>query len=101
MGRLLLDLGTVDARTIEKFEQEAAAMGKQSFALAWVLAQGDDVIPIPGTKRVPYLEENAAAVDVVLTDDDLARLSALSAQAAGPRAADPGWINRTTRRLDA
>ena len=43
-------------------------------ALAWVLAQGDDVVPIPGTKRRRYLEENAAAVDVVLTADDLARL---------------------------
>lgn len=40
-------------------------------ALAWVLAQGDDVAPIPGTKRVRYLEENVAALDVRLTDDDL------------------------------
>lgn len=48
-------------------------------ALAWVLAQGDDglgVAPIPGTKRVRYLEENAAAADVVLTADDLAALEA-------------------------
>jgi len=43
-------------------------------ALAWVLAQGDDVVPIPGTKRVKYLEENAGAADVTLTEDDLARL---------------------------
>ena len=43
-------------------------------ALAWVLAQGDDVVPIPGTKRIPYLEENVAAADVVLGDDDLAAL---------------------------
>jgi len=40
-------------------------------ALAWVLAQGDDVAPIPGTKRVRYLEENVAALDVRLTDEDL------------------------------
>ncbi len=40
-------------------------------ALAWVLAQGDDIIPIPGTKRVKYLEENAQAVDMYLTSDDL------------------------------
>lgn len=40
-------------------------------ALAWVLAQGDDVAPIPGTKRVRYLEENVAALDVRLGDDDL------------------------------
>jgi aryl-alcohol dehydrogenase-like predicted oxidoreductase len=44
-------------------------------ALAWVLAQGDDVVPIPGTKRRRYLEENAAAVDVTLSADDLARLA--------------------------
>jgi len=45
-------------------------------ALAWVLAQGDDVAPIPGTKRVRYLEENAGAADVLLTADDLQRLTA-------------------------
>ncbi|MFX4273380.1 aldo/keto reductase [Propionibacteriaceae bacterium Y1685] len=43
-------------------------------ALAWVLAQGEDVAPIPGTKRVKYLEENVAATDVTLTDADLAAL---------------------------
>ena len=41
-------------------------------ALAWVLARGEDIIPIPGTKRVKYLEENIAALDVVLTPDDMA-----------------------------
>ena len=41
-------------------------------ALAWVLAQGDDIVPIPGTKRRKYLEENAAAVDLKLTPDDFA-----------------------------
>ena len=43
-------------------------------ALAWVLAQGHDIVPIPGTKRRKYLEENAAAADVELTDEDLARI---------------------------
>jgi len=43
-------------------------------ALAWVLAQGEDMIPIPGTKRRKYLEENAAAVDIVLTGEDLDRI---------------------------
>jgi len=43
-------------------------------ALAWVLAQGDDMIPIPGTKRRKYLEENAAAVDIVLSKDDLEKI---------------------------
>jgi aryl-alcohol dehydrogenase-like predicted oxidoreductase len=45
-------------------------------ALAWLLAQGDDVLPIPGTKRVAYLEENVAAADIELTPDQLARLAA-------------------------
>ena len=44
-------------------------------ALAWVLAQGDDIVPIPGTKRRKYLEENAAAVDLKLAPDDLRRLN--------------------------
>ncbi|MEP7229148.1 MAG: aldo/keto reductase [Ginsengibacter sp.] len=46
-------------------------------ALAWVLAQGDDIIPIPGTKRVKYLEENAKAVDINLTGDDLNTIQAI------------------------
>jgi aryl-alcohol dehydrogenase-like predicted oxidoreductase len=46
-------------------------------ALAWVLAQGGDIVPIPGTKRRKYLEENVAALDVKLTADDLRRLSAV------------------------
>ena len=44
-------------------------------AFAWVLAQGEDVVPIPGTKRVRYLEENVAAASVELTDDDLTALA--------------------------
>jgi len=46
-------------------------------ALAWVLAQGDDVVPIPGTKRRVYLEENAAALDVVLTPEEMAEIDAV------------------------
>ena len=46
-------------------------------ALAWVLAQGENVIPIPGTRRIPYLEENVAAADVKLSASDLAELDAL------------------------
>jgi aryl-alcohol dehydrogenase-like predicted oxidoreductase len=46
-------------------------------ALAWVLAQGDDIIPIPGTKRRKYLEQNVAALDIKLTPDELRRLSDL------------------------
>jgi aryl-alcohol dehydrogenase-like predicted oxidoreductase len=43
-------------------------------ALAWVLAQGEDIVPIPGTKRLEYLEENLGALAVTLTRDDLVRL---------------------------
>ena len=57
------------------------------FALAWVLAQGDDVVPIPGTKRRKYLEENLAALDVKLTPDDLKRIDEVAphGSAAGDR----------------
>ena len=44
-------------------------------ALAWLLAQGDSVVPIPGTKRRKYLEENAAAADVTLSDAELRTLT--------------------------
>jgi aryl-alcohol dehydrogenase-like predicted oxidoreductase len=56
-------------------------------ALAWVLAQGDDVVPIPGTKRKRYLEENIAALDVVLTAEDMSRIDAAmpSGAASGTR----------------
>ncbi|MGI8671038.1 MAG: aldo/keto reductase [Luteitalea sp.] len=56
-------------------------------ALAWVLAQGDDIVPIPGTRRISALEENIAALDVSLSADDLARLAAVAPRgaAAGDR----------------
>jgi len=69
-------------------------------ALAWVLAQGDDMIPIPGTKRIPFVEENAGAASVTLSAQDLERLDGLSARATGARTADASWINRTTRAAD-
>ena len=50
---------------------DAKGVTPGQLALAWVLAQGDDVVPIPGTKRVRYLEENVGAAAVELTDDDL------------------------------
>jgi aryl-alcohol dehydrogenase-like predicted oxidoreductase len=56
-------------------------------ALAWLLAQGDDIVPIPGTKRRTYLEENAAAADLTLTADEL-RVLAEVGPAVGPRYQD-------------
>ena len=50
-------------------------------ALAWVIAQGDDIVPIPGTKRVRYLEDNLGALNITLTPDELAQIDHLSRQA--------------------
>jgi aryl-alcohol dehydrogenase-like predicted oxidoreductase len=61
-------------KEVEQIAQDKKCQPSQ-LALAWVLAQGDDIVPIPGTKRRKYLEENAAAVDLKLTSDDLRRLS--------------------------
>jgi aryl-alcohol dehydrogenase-like predicted oxidoreductase len=65
-------------------------------ALAWVLAQGPDVVPIPGTKRVRYLQENTAAAEVVLTDQDMAAIeAAVPADAVvGDRYANMSSIDR-------
>jgi aryl-alcohol dehydrogenase-like predicted oxidoreductase len=63
-------------------------------ALAWLNAQGDDVVPIPGTKRRTYLEDNVGALAVTLTADDLERLGAL--EPAGDRAVDMTFVNRDT-----
>ena len=62
-------------------------------ALAWVLAQGDDVVPIPGTKRVKYMEENLGAAGVELTSDDLAQLERAVPAAVGDRYPDMSSID--------
>ncbi|RZU12523.1 aryl-alcohol dehydrogenase-like predicted oxidoreductase [Kribbella rubisoli] len=67
-------------------------------ALAWVLAQGNDVAPIPGTKRRKYLEENAAALQLELSADDLAGLSKLTP--AGNRYPDMNWVAGQTAPQD-
>ena len=60
-------------KLVEKVEEIAKDKGvaASQLALAWVLAQGENIVPIPGTKRVKYVEENAAAVDIALTVDEL------------------------------
>jgi aryl-alcohol dehydrogenase-like predicted oxidoreductase len=65
-------------------------------ALAWVLHQGDDIVPIPGTKRRRYLEENIEAVDIKLSPEDLARIdeAAPMGAAAGDRYPDMSSVNR-------
>jgi aryl-alcohol dehydrogenase-like predicted oxidoreductase len=69
---------------VREVAKECAATPAQ-VALAWVLSRGDDVVPIPGTKRVRYVEENARALDVALTPQQLQRLDSLAARAAGER----------------
>jgi aryl-alcohol dehydrogenase-like predicted oxidoreductase len=79
---------------VKRVEEIAAEKGAtpSQLALAWVMAQGEDVVPIPGTKRRKYLEENAAAVDIRLTPDDLRRIDEAAPQgaAAGTRYPEAG-----------
>ncbi len=74
---------------VERVREIASEKGVTpgQLALAWLLHQGDDIVPIPGTKRREYLEENAKAVDVELTDEDLARIEEIApvGAAAGER----------------
>jgi aryl-alcohol dehydrogenase-like predicted oxidoreductase len=83
---------------VAKVDEIAAAKGSTpgQLALAWVLAQGDDVVPIPGTTRAAHLEENVGALDVDLTQDDLAQLEAAfpKGATAGERYADMSSVNR-------
>jgi aryl-alcohol dehydrogenase-like predicted oxidoreductase len=61
---------------VEKLEEIAKEkdVTASQLALAWVLAQGENVVPIPGTKRVKYLEQNAAAADIILSQEELAAI---------------------------
>ena len=78
---------------VDRLGEIAADLGLTTaqLALAWLYAQGDDIIPIPGTKHPRRLEENAKAVDVKLTPEDLARVAAVAPKgvAAGLRSSDP------------
>jgi aryl-alcohol dehydrogenase-like predicted oxidoreductase len=79
---------------VDEIAEEKGVTSAQ-LALAWVLHQGDDIVPIPGTKHVRYLEENVAAVDVELTADDLARIEEAfpKGATAGERYADMSSVN--------
>ena len=107
------DFGEVDfRRVLPRFGDEALAANQPlvdevrriaaahdatpgQVALAWVLSRGDDVVPIPGTKRIAYLEENVGAAAVELTADDLTVLEGLSSP-SGDRYEDMDWVNRST-----
>ena len=83
---------------VERVKEIASAKGVEpgQLALAWVLAQGGDIVPIPGTKRRRYLEENARAAGIELTAEELERLdeAAPLGAAAGDRYADMSIVNR-------
>jgi aryl-alcohol dehydrogenase-like predicted oxidoreductase len=69
---------------IEQLAEERGVRPAQ-LALAWVLSRGEHVVPIPGTKRVRYLEENAAAVEIELSADERERIAEALPEAAGSR----------------
>jgi aryl-alcohol dehydrogenase-like predicted oxidoreductase len=87
------NLDTVDRVT--EIAKEKGCTASQ-LALAWVLAQGDDIVAIPGTKRSNYLDENLAAVDVTLDEDDLRRIDEVAPKGgtAGDRYPNMSSINR-------
>ena len=80
-----------------KWREEKGCTTAQ-LALAWVLAQGEDIVPIPGTKHIKYLDENIGALDVKLTQEDLKRLDEIlpPGAAAGQRYHERGMatVNR-------
>ena len=75
---------------------EQKGVTSSQLALAWVLAQGEDIVPIPGTRRLRYLEENLATADIDLSADDLERLNQVAPKNAihGERFADMSMVNR-------
>ena len=81
----------------EEVRHFAAELGitPAQLALAWLMSQGDDVVPIPGTKHIPGLEENAATV--TLSQSDLERLESLAPRAAWTGDRDAFAVHRTSR----
>ncbi|MEP0752215.1 aldo/keto reductase [Trichocoleus sp. Lan] len=83
---------------VERVKEIAVEKGVTpgQLALAWLLSQGDDIVPIPGTKRRQYLEENVAAVDITLTQEELDRIDEVAPKniASGTRYPDMGSVNR-------
>src|SRR5246127_2547832 len=82
---------------VEEIAREKKCTPSQ-LALAWVLAQGRDIVPIPGTKRRRYLQENVGALDVALTSKELARIDEVAPQEAVAGARYPDWAMATVNR---
>ncbi len=83
---------------VEEFEKIASEKGKKAsqIALAWLLSQGEDIVPIPGTRHVKYLEEDAEAIDVKLSDADIERIHKIFESIEGERYTPDGMaaVNR-------
>ena len=79
---------------VKKLAEQKGCKPSQ-LALAWLLAQGEDIVPIPGTKRISYLEENACAAEIRLTQEDLRRIDEIAPKgaAAGDRYEDMEGLN--------
>jgi aryl-alcohol dehydrogenase-like predicted oxidoreductase len=92
-GNLAANLAMVDALAAMAVDKGCSVT---QLAIAWVLSQGEDVVPIPGTRRTSYLENNLRAAEVHLDDDDLRRLDQIvpPGTVKGDRAADMSWVNR-------
>jgi aryl-alcohol dehydrogenase-like predicted oxidoreductase len=80
------------AAKVEEIAEDKGITSAQ-LAIAWVLAQGDDLVPIPGTKRRTYLEQNVGAVDVELSDEELERIDAELPEVAGERYDEAGMAS--------
>jgi aryl-alcohol dehydrogenase-like predicted oxidoreductase len=89
---------TRNMQTVERIQQIAEEKGctPAQLALAWVLAQGDDIVPIPGTKRASYLDQNLAAADISLSEDELRRIDEVAPRGAthGDRYPNMSTVNR-------
>jgi aryl-alcohol dehydrogenase-like predicted oxidoreductase len=88
----------LNAAIVDKMSTVSADLGitTSQLALAWVLAKGEDVVPIPGTRKLPYLEQNVATAAVVIPDHTLDQLNALAPvdAVAGDRYADMNFVGR-------
>ena len=82
---------------VEEIAREKKCTPTQ-LALAWVLAQGDDIVPIPGTKHRKYLQENVGALEVALSSKDLARIDEVAPHEAVAGARYPDWAMATVNR---
>jgi aryl-alcohol dehydrogenase-like predicted oxidoreductase len=92
--------GALDANltTLEVVREIAAAHDASPglVSLAWLLAKGSDVVPIPGTRRIAYLEQNALAAQVTLAEDELARLDAVTVVGTRETVLDGNWTDGVT-----